>query len=84
MRYRVLLGWAVLWSAGCRGGADMSAPAPPPKVTIAEVLTNDLAEWDEYQGEFEAIDAVDVRPRVSGPHAGVLRRAPVAGAPASI
>ena len=66
MRYRRLSSWALLWSVGCRGGADVSAPAAPPEVTVAEVRTEDLAEWDDYQGEFEAIHAVDVRPRVSG------------------
>jgi len=35
-------------------------------VTVAEVRGERLAEWDEYQGEFEAIDAVEIRPRVSG------------------
>jgi RND family efflux transporter MFP subunit len=35
-------------------------------VTVAEARAEQLAEWDEYQGEFEAIDAVEVRPRVSG------------------
>ena len=64
MRYRVLSSWAWLALAGC--GADKPAPPPPPEVTVAEVRSEDLAEWDEYQGEFEAIDAVEVRPRVSG------------------
>jgi RND family efflux transporter MFP subunit len=44
----------------------LSTPPPPPEVTVAEVRAEELAEWDEYQGEFEAIDAVEVRPRVSG------------------
>ena len=66
MRYRVLTSWAVLWSAGCSGGNDLATPPPPPEVTVAEVRAEELAEWDEYQGEFEAIDAVEVRPRVSG------------------
>jgi multidrug efflux pump subunit AcrA (membrane-fusion protein) len=66
MRCRFLWSWAVLWSAACRGGADLSTPAPPAEVTVAEVRAEELAEWDEYQGEFEAIDAVEVRPRVSG------------------
>jgi multidrug efflux system membrane fusion protein len=65
MRKRVLSSWILLWSAGCGGGADLSAP-PPPAVTVAEVRGERLAEWDEYQGEFEAIDAVEIRPRVSG------------------
>ena len=66
MRNHVLLSWTLLWSAGCGGGADLSAPPPPPAVTVAEVRGERLAEWDEYQGEFEAIDAVEIRPRVSG------------------
>src|SRR5262245_40076509 len=39
---------------------------PPPEVTVAPVHAEELAEWDDYQGWFEAIDAVQVRPRVSG------------------
>ncbi|HYC30787.1 MAG TPA: efflux RND transporter periplasmic adaptor subunit [Gemmatimonadales bacterium] len=35
-------------------------------MTVTEVRREELAEWDDYQGEFEAIDAVEVRPRVSG------------------
>jgi RND family efflux transporter MFP subunit len=64
MRYRVLSSLAWLGLAGC--GADLPAPPPPPEVTVAEVRAEELAEWDEYQGEFEAVDAVEVRPRVSG------------------
>ncbi|HZN98169.1 MAG TPA: efflux RND transporter periplasmic adaptor subunit [Gemmatimonadales bacterium] len=33
---------------------------------MAEVKAEQITEWDEYQGEFEAVDAVEVRPRVSG------------------
>jgi RND family efflux transporter MFP subunit len=66
MRHRVLASWLLLWAAACRGGADMATPPPPPEVTVAEVRAEELAEWDDYQGEFEAIDAVEIRPRVSG------------------
>jgi RND family efflux transporter MFP subunit len=65
MRYRVLSSWLLLWSVGCGGGADLSMP-PPPEVTVAEVRAEELAEWDEYQGVFQAVDRVDLRPRVSG------------------
>ena len=64
MRYRFLSSWALLAVAGC--GADLPAPPPPPEVTVAEVRAEEMAEWDEYQGEFEAVDAVEIRPRVSG------------------
>jgi RND family efflux transporter MFP subunit len=64
MRYHVLSSLAWLGLAGCR--PESPAPPPPPEVTVAEVRAEELAEWDEYQGEFEAVDAVEVRPRVSG------------------
>ena len=49
---------------GCgRGGPP--AP-PPPEVMVAEVLHRKLTDWDEYTGRFQAIDTVEVRPRVSG------------------
>jgi membrane fusion protein, multidrug efflux system len=63
MCYRVL-SWTGLALAGCRSAAP--TPPPPPEVTVAEVRAEEVAEWDEYQGEFEAVDAVEVRPRVSG------------------
>jgi RND family efflux transporter MFP subunit len=42
-----------------------SAP-PPPAVTVATVASQEVTEWDEFTGRFEAVDAVDIRPRVSG------------------
>lgn len=35
-------------------------------MTVAPVQAQELAEWDEYQGQFEAVDEVEIRPRVSG------------------
>ena len=64
MRYRALTAWTWLALTAC--GADQPPPPPPPEVTVAEVQAESIAEWDEYQGEFEAIDAVEIRPRVSG------------------
>jgi multidrug efflux system membrane fusion protein len=42
-----------------------SAP-PPPAVTVATVASQEITEWDEFTGRFEAVDAVEIRPRVSG------------------
>jgi multidrug efflux system membrane fusion protein len=39
---------------------------PPPKITVAEVISRDVTEWDEFTGRLEAVNAVAVRPRVSG------------------
>ena len=38
----------------------------PPAVTVAPVERQELVEWDEFTGRTEAIETVDVRPRVSG------------------
>jgi RND family efflux transporter MFP subunit len=42
-----------------------SAAAPPP-VTVAHPLHQKITEWDEYTGQFRAVDEVEVRARVSG------------------
>lgn len=52
--------------AGCTRTAAQPGPPPPPKVTVAAVLDRPVTEWDEFTGRLEAVDAVAVRPRVSG------------------
>ncbi len=39
---------------------------PPPVVAVAVPLTRDVVDWDDYVGQFVAVESVDVRPRVSG------------------
>ncbi|HKF63097.1 MAG TPA: efflux RND transporter periplasmic adaptor subunit [Dongiaceae bacterium] len=41
------------------------APKPPP-VTVSHPLVKTITEWDEYTGQFQAVDSVAVRARVSG------------------
>jgi len=50
--------------AGC--APKPPAPPPPPGVTVAPVLQRDVADWDEFSGRLEAVDQVQIRPRVSG------------------
>jgi RND family efflux transporter MFP subunit len=45
---------------------DKPHAPPPPQVTVAPVVLRQVADWDEFTGHFEAVNAVDVRPRVSG------------------
>ncbi|HSX61550.1 MAG TPA: efflux RND transporter periplasmic adaptor subunit [Tahibacter sp.] len=58
----MLLGLAL---AGCSGSA---APPqmPPPQVSVAAVVKKDVTLWDEFTGRIEAVDKVEVRPRVAG------------------
>ena len=51
--------------AGCSAGGPPPAP-PPTMVTVAVPLQRDIVDWDEYIGRFEAIQDVELRPRVSG------------------
>src|SRR5215467_3268183 len=57
---------------GCLAAAAFSRTAaaqdgpPAPQVTIAAPLNRRITLWDEYTGRFEALQRVEIRPRVSG------------------
>jgi RND family efflux transporter MFP subunit len=51
--------------AGCGGQPQPAAP-PPPTVSVSVPLQRQITDWDEYVGRFEAIEDVDVMPRVAG------------------
>jgi membrane fusion protein, multidrug efflux system len=47
--------------------AAVAQSAPPPlPVTVSAPLAKRITLWDEYSGRFEAVERVEVRPRVSG------------------
>ncbi|MGH7536866.1 MAG: efflux RND transporter periplasmic adaptor subunit [Gemmatimonadales bacterium] len=48
----------------CAG--DPPAQPPPPQVTVAPVIEREITEWDDFSGRFQAVDVVEIRPRVSG------------------
>jgi RND family efflux transporter MFP subunit len=49
------------------GCAPHKPPAPPPPtVTVSKPLSLSMVDWDDYDGQFIAVDSVDIRPRVSG------------------
>lgn len=53
--------------ASVMGCGKPAPPAPPPpKVTVAHPIRQTVVEWDEYTGRLQAIEAVEVRARVSG------------------
>jgi multidrug efflux system membrane fusion protein len=54
----------VLVLAGC--GAKPADPPPPPAVTAAAVPEREVTDWDQFTGRLEAVDQVEIRPRVTG------------------
>lgn len=50
----------------CSRAEPQMAPPPLPAVSVAAVIERDVAEWDEFSGRLEAVERVDIRPRVNG------------------
>ena len=64
---RRALGVGIALAGLALGACREPAPVmPPAQVTVAPALGREVADWDEFTGRFESVDAVDVRPRVSG------------------
>ena len=55
----------MLGLAGC-GNPKTAGPPPTPPVVVAQPLQRQIVDWDESIGRFEAIETVQIRPRVSG------------------
>ena len=65
--YLPLIGSLTLIAAllsGCQPEAAPSASAP--QVNVAKVIERKVNDWDEFTGRIQAIDSVEIRPRVSG------------------
>jgi multidrug efflux system membrane fusion protein len=56
---------AMLVVSACGGGGGPPA-FPPVDVNVSPVVKKSITEWDEFSGRIEAIDAVELRPRVAG------------------
>jgi RND family efflux transporter MFP subunit len=61
---RVFMTLAAALLGAC--ASDPPPPPPPPPITVADVVEREINEWDEFTGRIEAVDAVEIRPRVSG------------------
>lgn len=52
------------------GGTAKPIGSPPatqsPELTVSRPASRNVIEWDEYTGRFDAVEAVEVRARVSG------------------
>src|SRR5690348_1962162 len=65
--WRLLLASAAaLAVAGCQNGKAAADANPAVPVNVASVLFEPVQQWDEFNGRLQAIDSVEVRPRVTG------------------
>lgn len=55
-----------LAACGRAGGPPGGGMPPPPQVNVASVVQKAVTQWDEFSGHIEAVDRVEVRPRVTG------------------
>jgi membrane fusion protein, multidrug efflux system len=65
----LIIGLATLvgLNAGCSGSSSAQSKAlAPAEVNVAEVICKQIGDSDEFTGRLEAVNAVEVRPRVSG------------------
>jgi multidrug efflux system membrane fusion protein len=67
----IAVGILVLAAAGAftltsRQAKAVSAPPPAASVSVAAALEKSVTEWDDFSGRVEAIERVEIRPRVSG------------------
>ncbi|HMJ14390.1 MAG TPA: efflux RND transporter periplasmic adaptor subunit [Polyangiaceae bacterium] len=62
---RLALLSGLLFAACARSEAAPLGP-PPPEVTVAPVVEKELRDAEEFTGRLEAVDSVEIRPRVSG------------------
>src|SRR5205809_7999278 len=61
---RVGLSLVLLAGIGCR---KASAPSQGPlPVNVVTAIEKEVNEWDEFTGRLEAVEFVEIRPRVSG------------------
>jgi hypothetical protein len=52
---------------GCDSSPRAAGAEPrPPQVTVAKPVKRLVSDYDEYVGRFVAVDAVEIRARVSG------------------
>lgn len=62
----VMLALSIAVISGCSGQAAEAGMPPPPEVSAAPVLIKQVSQWDDFSGRVEAVENVDLRPRVSG------------------
>lgn len=52
--------------ASCDNSAVQNAAPQAPAVSAADVVVKSISQWDSFNGRIEAVESVQLRPRVSG------------------
>ena len=71
IRFQLVMIYVVTSVSACisacvkSGGANQVA-AEPPQVSVSQVIERRVRDWDEFTGRPQAIQRVEIRPRVSG------------------
>jgi RND family efflux transporter MFP subunit len=60
------LALASSFTSGCAPVHAQGAPPPPPRVEVEAALFKALPEWADFTGQMQAVDSVNVHPRVGG------------------
>ena len=55
-----------LVTAACQSGDAGGGMPPPAGVAVAEVIVKPIVEWDEFTGRIQAVNSVDLQPRITG------------------
>jgi RND family efflux transporter MFP subunit len=60
--------YGVTGALACVSACTKSVPqaAAPPEVSVAQVIEKPVKDWDEFTGRLQAVETVEIRPRVSG------------------
>lgn len=61
-----LLAAAAAALAACGGDSGAGMQMPPTPVSVASVIQKEIAQWDEFSGRIQAVDRIEIRPRVGG------------------
>ncbi|MCL9671326.1 efflux RND transporter periplasmic adaptor subunit [Citrobacter sp. MNAZ 1397] len=51
---------------GCDNSVAQNAAPQAPAVSAADVVVKSISQWDSFNGRIEAVESVQLRPRVSG------------------
>jgi RND family efflux transporter MFP subunit len=62
----IVVASAALLLNGCSSEATTGAAPAPVEVSVADALERDVMQWDEFTGRLEAVESVEIRPRVTG------------------